>query len=96
MNWRELLAEPEGAIPPRNILNIHKTPFGGAEKEGIVDIANTIRASPPIRPAPRMSPNVQRQIAVDAETLFLHLWRRLANRFNRVMEPGYLLHAQTP
>lgn len=29
-------------------------------------------------------------MAVDSEGLFLHLWRRLSNRLNRVMRPGYL------
>ena len=42
-----------------------------------------------------MAPDVAAQTTIDAETLFIHLWRRLANRFNRFMEPGYLAWAQT-
>jgi hypothetical protein len=42
-----------------------------------------------------MAPDVAAQTTIDAETLFIHLWRRLANRFNRFMEPGYLAWTQS-
>lgn len=42
----------------------------------------------------RMAPDVALQMAVDAEALFIHLWRRLAKRLSRVMAPGYLTHAR--
>lgn len=39
--------------------------------------------------APRMASDVAAQLAVDSESLFMALWRRTANRLNRVMAPGY-------
>jgi hypothetical protein len=100
MNWRELMTEPEGKTPKSNILKTLKTPFMETESRGFEDIENAIRVSLSLEPPEtyrpvRMAPNVRRQMAVDSEALFLHLWRRLANRFNRVMEPGYLLHVQS-
>ncbi|MBF0292852.1 MAG: hypothetical protein HQK86_11930 [Nitrospinae bacterium] len=48
-----------------------------------------------MRPALRMAPNVRKEMAADSEAMFIHLWRRLAKRLNKVMRPGYLAWAQT-
>lgn len=48
-----------------------------------------------LKPVPAMTELVRQQMAFDAENMFIRLWRRLANRFNKVMRPGYLAWIQT-
>ncbi|MBF0291962.1 MAG: hypothetical protein HQK86_07365 [Nitrospinae bacterium] len=48
-----------------------------------------------LRLAPRTTPDVARQLAVDSEALFIHFSRRLYIRLNKVLRPGYLAWTQS-
>lgn len=83
MNWRELLAEPEGTATKSNIRNNSKTPVMESCKGGFADIATIAQASRPLELPPD-----------DVVKVFIREYQRLGKRISRVMDSdldrGYL------